>query len=994
MKRILINATQPEEIRVAMVDGQHLYDLDIEHPFRASKKANIYKGVVTRVEPSLEAVFVNYGSQRHGFLSFREIAPEYYHPDAQYNGRPTVKDVMREGMEVLVQVDKEERGNKGAALTTYISLAGRYLVLMPNNPKAGGVSRRIEGEDRQQIKQVLNELDIPDNMGVIVRTAGIERDADELAWDLDYLKTLWNAIQHAYQQHKAPVLLYQESNVIIRALRDYFRRDIGEIIIDTEKVYKQARDFMQAVMPHNLRKLKHYTDSTPLFSRFQIEGQIETAFQRTVSLPSGGCIVIDHTEALVSIDINSARATKGQDIEETALNTNLEAADEIARQLRLRDLGGLIVIDFIDMQPSKHQREVEKRLRDAMKLDRARVQIGRISRFGLLEMSRQRLRPSLGESSQIICPRCSGQGHIRSTDSLALSILRLVEEEAMKEMTGKVIAQLPVAVATFLLNEKRQAISDIQQRRKVEILIIPNPYMDTPHYEITRIRSDNLPEDEAAPSSYQYIPAPPSPETNSQQETLPTEQPAEAAVTNVLPSTPAPHSTREAEDDKDKKATIGLTAPPAPTAPAPAIRGPGLIRRIINSLFGNNAQADKAAETAASELEATQTPSKPAAQQPNGRREQRPERERNGNNRNRQRERQPRETTQPENGNTAANNGNGQTAAEVPQEPFQRTERNAPHDRRTDRRQQQRHRQDTKPQPEQPATAENAEPMANTTASQGQRPQQRHEHQRQRHDREQQRRSRPQPVAVAAAEQDPTPSRLEESPAEEGFAPEPANVETMPIMATEATPTWTPQTQDGTAAAVANDTAATPDLEEGQEDNAAAETQPRERRERRGRTRHPRNQNRQRPPRNTRPEAGVGTPLPENLEDAEPLIIELGSNAVSERPALKPVVVQVTPVHEITAEATPATQNPMPPAHAGDTPPQGQQPFPPAKAEEAPNLPQQPTMADAPTQPAPTPPIADTAGQPASSTVTADATAIPPPSAKKRPAWMHAEPEE
>ena len=583
MKRILINATQPEEIRVAMVDGQRLYDLDIEHPFRAQKKANIYKGIITRIEPSLEAAFVNYGAQRHGFLSFREVAPEYYHPDAKTNGRPNVKDMLREGQEVLVQVDKEERGNKGAALTTYLSLAGRYLVLMPNNPKAGGVSRRIEGEDRQQIKQTLNELDIPDNMGVIVRTAGIDREADELSWDLDYLKTLWGAIQQAYQQHKGPVLLYQESNVIIRALRDYFRRDIGEIVIDDPKVYQQARDFMQAVMPQNLRKLKHYTDGTPLFSRFQVENQIETAYQRTVALPSGGAIVIDHTEALVSIDINSARATKGQDIEETALNTNLEAADEIARQLRLRDLGGLIVIDFIDMLPSKHQREVEKRLRDAMKLDRARVQVGRISRFGLLEMSRQRLRPSLGESSQIVCPRCTGQGHIRSTDSLALSVLRLMEEEAMKEMTGKVIAQVPIAIASFLLNEKRQALADIQARRCIELTVIPNPYLDTPHYEITRIRSDGLEAIEGT-SSYDHIPTPPAMEHTTQQE-APKQLPVEAAVTNVLPSKPAPQNLRQ-------------TVEAIPQIATPLLKGSALVRRLFNSLFGTSPRVEKAAEAA------------------------------------------------------------------------------------------------------------------------------------------------------------------------------------------------------------------------------------------------------------------------------------------------------------------------------------------------------------------------------------------------------------
>ncbi|MEZ5476394.1 MAG: Rne/Rng family ribonuclease, partial [Thiolinea sp.] len=581
MKRILINATQMEEIRVAMVDGQRLYDLDIEHPFRAQKKANIYKGVITRIEPSLEAAFVNYGAQRHGFLSFREVAPECYHPSAKTgNGRPTIKDVLREGQEILLQVDKEERGNKGAALTTYISLAGRYLVLMPNNPRAGGVSRRIEGEDRQHIKQTLSDLDIPDGMGAIVRTAGVDRELEELSWDLDYLKTVWEAIQSAAQHHKAPVLLYQESNVIIRALRDYFRRDIGEIVIDNPQVYQQAHDFMQAVMPHNLRKLKQYNDTTPLFSRYQVEHQIETAFQRSVNLPSGGAIVIDHTEALISIDINSARATKGKGIEETALNTNLEAADEIARQLRLRDLGGLIVIDFIDMLPSKHQREVERRLKDALKVDRARVQVGRISRFGLLEMSRQRLRPSLGESSQIVCPRCEGHGSIRNTDSLALSILRLMEEEAMKEMTGRVIAQLPVPVATYLLNEKRAALADVQKRRNIELTIIPNPYMDTPHFEINRIRSDEMKD---LGASYNQIAAPPSPVEKSSQDAEEQEnhKPETAVVGNVVPRQPAPSVEKPVEAA-------------APTTPAMDMeKNPSLIRRILNGLFGMNAKTEE-----------------------------------------------------------------------------------------------------------------------------------------------------------------------------------------------------------------------------------------------------------------------------------------------------------------------------------------------------------------------------------------------------------------
>ena len=507
MKRILINATQTEEIRVAMVDGQKLYDLDIEHTHRSQKKSNIYKAVITRVEPSLEACFVNYGAQRHGFLPFKEVSKEYWQKDpASIKGRPSIKDVLKEGQEILVQVEKEERGNKGAALTTFISLAGRYLVLMPNNPRAGGVSRRINGNDRKQVKENIAKLNLPKDMGIIVRTAGVARESEELIWDFEqYLMPIWNAITEAAKSHPAPTLLYQESNIIIRTLRDYFRNDIGEIIIDTENVHKQAEDFIKAVMPHNTRKLKHYNDSLPLFSRYQVENQIESAFQREVNLPSGGALVIDHTEALISIDINSARATKGHDIEETALNTNLEAADEVARQLRLRDLGGLVVIDFIDMMPNKHQREVERRLRDALKVDRARVQVGRISRFGLLEMSRQRLRPSLEEASQIICPRCSGHGTIRGVKTSALSILRLIEEEAMKEMSSRVIAQVPVEVATFLLNEKRDAISELQKRQQSEIVVLPNPSLTTPHYHVSRLREDETPEQSVA--SYKLIEA-------------------------------------------------------------------------------------------------------------------------------------------------------------------------------------------------------------------------------------------------------------------------------------------------------------------------------------------------------------------------------------------------------------------------------------------------------------------------------------------------------
>ena len=503
MKRMLFNATQPEELRVAMVDGQRLYDLDIETAGREQKKANIYKARITRVEPSLEAAFVDYGADRHGFLPLKEISRAYFDPDAEKTGgRVNIKQVLKEGQEIIVQVEKEERGNKGAALTTFISLAGRYLVLMPNNPRAGGVSRRIVGEERNEIRDALAALDIPEDMGLIVRTAGVGKNPEELQWDLNYLLQLWEAIDKASNEGSAPFLVYQESDVIIRAIRDNLRKDISEILIDDKVIFDKATEFMQMVMPHNLNKLKHYDDSVPLFTRYQIESQIETAFKREVRLPSGGAIVIDHTEALISIDINSARATKGSDIEETALNTNREAAEEVARQLRLRDLGGLVVIDFIDMSASRNQREVENTLREALKMDRARVQIGRISRFGLLEMSRQRLRPSLGESVQIVCPRCEGHGTIRGTESLALSILRIIEEDAMKEQTARIVVQVPVNVATFLLNEKRQAITDIEQRQNIKVVLIPNPTFDTPHYEVQRERASDLAHDADSQASY------------------------------------------------------------------------------------------------------------------------------------------------------------------------------------------------------------------------------------------------------------------------------------------------------------------------------------------------------------------------------------------------------------------------------------------------------------------------------------------------------------
>ena len=496
MKKMLINATEREEVRVALVDGQRLYDLDIENRARLQTKANIYKAKVTRVEPSLEAAFVDFGAERHGFLPLKEIAHQYYRSSSPDEGKMKIKDAIKEGTEVIVQVDKEERGTKGAALTTYISLPGRYMVLMPNNPRAGGISRRIEGDDRSELRDALAQLEIPDGMGVIIRTAGVGRTAEELQWDLDYLLKLWAAISDAADENAPPTLLYQESDVIIRAIRDYLKDDIDQVLIDEPHSHRQALDFVSMVMPKYQSRIKAYNDALPLFNRFQVEGQIETAFQREVRLPSGGSIVIDPTEALVSIDINSARATKGSDIEATAVQTNLEAADEIARQLRLRDMGGLVVIDFIDMSASKNQRAVENRMRDALEIDRARVQLGRISRFGLLEMSRQRLRPSLGETSGMVCPRCTGQGSIRDTKSLALAILRLIQEETSKERTGEVRVIVPVDVSAFLLNEKRAAVGEIEQASKVRVVVIPNPNMQTPHFEVIRLRDDEIDQDD------------------------------------------------------------------------------------------------------------------------------------------------------------------------------------------------------------------------------------------------------------------------------------------------------------------------------------------------------------------------------------------------------------------------------------------------------------------------------------------------------------------
>ena len=572
MKRMLINATQREELRVAIVDGQNLYDLDIEIPSKEQKKANIYKARITRVEQSLEACFVDYGADRHGFLPLKEISDQYFTPGLNPN-KAGIRELLKEGQELVVQVEKEERGNKGAALTTFISLAGRYMVLMPNNPKAGGVSRRIEGEDRANIKEALDHLQVPDEMGLIVRTAGLGRDAEELQWDLDYLLQLWKAISEAAQSRPAPFLIYQESKLIIRALRDYLRNDIGEILIDHEELYQDAREFVQQVMPNNLRKLKLYQDTTPLFSRFQIETQIENAFERSVRLPSGGSIVIDQTEALTAIDINSSKATKGSDIEETAFNTNCEAAVEIARQLRIRDAGGLIVIDFIDMDSPRHQREVEEKLKEALKLDRARVQVGRISRFGLLEMSRQRLRPSLGESTQIVCPRCEGHGRIRGVESLSLSALRLVEEHAMKESTGQVLVQAPPSVANFLLNEKRRQLSEIEARHDVNVIVVADEQLEIPHLEIQRLRAADVGE-EMKPSYQRTTPVAPKPLPTMLR---PSEEPEQPAVAGVVRATPAPER---------PEPTAPAPAPTAPVPVAPVAPAGGLLARFVGWFRG------------------------------------------------------------------------------------------------------------------------------------------------------------------------------------------------------------------------------------------------------------------------------------------------------------------------------------------------------------------------------------------------------------------------
>jgi ribonuclease E len=720
---MLVNATQEEELRVALVDGQRIYDLDIEIPSRETKKANVYKGRITRVEPSLEAAFVDYGAERHGFLPLKEISRDYFKPqEGGGEGRPGMRDLVSEGQELIVQVEKEERGNKGAALTTFVSLAGRFLVLMPNNPRAGGVSRRIEGDDRDQLREAMDSLQIPDGMGAIVRTAGVGRTADELQWDVNNLVDIWNAIKNASEGRPAPFLIYQESKAILRALRDYLSDDIGEILVDKQEIYAEAQDYMQRFMPGNLRKLKFYDDHVPLFTRYQIESQIESAYSHKVHLPSGGSIVIDHTEALVSIDINSARSTRGSDIETTAFNTNLEAADEIARQMRLRDVGGLIVIDFIDMESQKNQRAVEDRLRDAVKQDRARIQIGRISRFGLLELSRQRLRPSISESTNIVCPRCSGMGVIRSVESLALAILRLIGEEARKDRTAKVIAQLPVDVATYLMNEKREWLHSIETRSGVDVILVPNRYLETPAYELRRVRDDELGLPEYSMISHQMAVQPQVDleAIAAEEKALP--PPPVPAVTTVVPSTPAP--------------------PPAPeqpvAAPAAAVAaasvaipqyGPrdGAFVRLWHWLFGDK----RAPEPVVPPARTT-----PAREQPRGDRDRSRDRGRGDRERGRDRDTrsgsrgEPRRDTRRDEqraaGGAGGGAGSGSERRDAERRPERRDERNRrpdqqqgqsqpqQRDRRPDAQQQQRAQQQARseqPRPEQAPPAAAVVPM-------------------------------------------------------------------------------------------------------------------------------------------------------------------------------------------------------------------------------------------------------------------------------------------
>ncbi|WP_454779406.1 ribonuclease E [Klebsiella michiganensis] len=711
MKRMLINATQQEELRVALVDGQRLYDLDIESPGHEQKKANIYKGKITRIEPSLEAAFVDYGAERHGFLPLKEIAREYFPANYNSHGRPNIKDVLREGQEVIVQIDKEERGNKGAALTTFISLAGSYLVLMPNNPRAGGISRRIEGDDRTELKEALASLELPDGMGLIVRTAGVGKSAEALQWDLSFRLKHWEAIQKAADSRPAPFLIHQESNVIVRAFRDYLRQDIGEILIDNPKVLELARQHIAALgRPDFSSKIKLYTGEIPLFSHYQIESQIESAFQREVRLPSGGSIVIDSTEALTAIDINSARATRGGDIEETAFNTNLEAADEIARQLRLRDLGGLIVIDFIDMTPVRHQRAVENRLREAVRQDRARIQISHISRFGLLEMSRQRLSPSLGESSHHVCPRCSGTGTVRDNESLSLSILRLIEEEALKENTKEVHAIVPVPIASYLLNEKRAAVSAIETRQAdVRVIIVPNDQMETPHYSVLRVRKG----EETSTLSY-LLPklheeemAMPSDEEPAERK-LP-EQPALAAF--VMPDAPpAP-----AQEEPARAAATVAPAASAPKAPAQ----PGLVARFFSALkkvFSSEeetkpaeVQVEKKAEEKSERQQERRKPRSNNRRDRNDRRDNRDNRDSRENRDSRAENSEGRESREENRRNRREKQQQNAEPREIRQTTVEDSEKGKARDEQQPRRERNRRRNDDKRQVQQEAKAQTRE---------------------------------------------------------------------------------------------------------------------------------------------------------------------------------------------------------------------------------------------------------------------------------------------
>ena len=713
MKRMLINATQQEELRVALVDGQRLYDLDIESPGHEQKKANIYKGKITRIEPSLEAAFVDYGAERHGFLPLKEIAREYFPANYNSHGRPNIKDVLREGQEVIVQIDKEERGNKGAALTTFISLAGSYLVLMPNNPRAGGISRRIEGDDRTELKEALASLELPDGMGLIVRTAGVGKSAEALQWDLSFRLKHWEAIQKAADSRPAPFLIHQESNVIVRAFRDYLRQDIGEILIDNPKVLELARQHIAALgRPDFSSKIKLYTGEIPLFSHYQIESQIESAFQREVRLPSGGSIVIDSTEALTAIDINSARATRGGDIEETAFNTNLEAADEIARQLRLRDLGGLIVIDFIDMTPVRHQRAVENRLREAVRQDRARIQISHISRFGLLEMSRQRLSPSLGESSHHVCPRCSGTGTVRDNESLSLSILRLIEEEALKENTKEVHAIVPVPIASYLLNEKRAAVSAIETRQAdVRVIIVPNDQMETPHYSVLRVRKG----EETSTLSY-LLPklheeemAMPSDEEPAERK-LP-EQPALAAF--VMPDAP-PAPAQEAP------AKAAATVAPAASAPKPAASAqPGLVARFFSALkkmFSSEeepkpaeVQVEKKAEEKSERQQDRRKPRSNNRRDRNDRRDNRDNRDSRENRDSRAENSEGRESREENRRNRREKQQQNAEPREIRQTTVEDSEKGKARDEQQPRRERNRRRNDDKRQVQQEAKAQTRE---------------------------------------------------------------------------------------------------------------------------------------------------------------------------------------------------------------------------------------------------------------------------------------------